>query len=323
MQRREIIAGIFSATLPLAARGQQPAPVIGFVNFADREGYAEPVAAFLKGLAETGFVEGRNVAIEWRWAKRQQNLLPGMVADLVSRQVVVFAATTTEAAFAAKASATTIPVIFEMAGDPVAFGLVKSLNRPGGNMTGVTQTNIDMDPKKLQLLHELVPGKRRIALLVDPAVASAPDEVKFATEAAQVLGVELLILHASREPELEEAFAKAKQSDAAGLLIGSGTLFTSHTPKLAALAVRHALPAMYKGRAFVSAGGLASYGTDIAEHYRLTGTYAGRILKGEKPADLPVLQASNVKLFINLTTAKALGVIVPPTLIARADEVIE
>jgi putative tryptophan/tyrosine transport system substrate-binding protein len=330
MRRRDFIAlsGAAAAALlrPRVARAQQPAmPVIGFLNAESPQGYARPLAAFLKGLGESGYEDGRNVAIEYRWAEGQNDRLPAMAADLVRRQVAVIAATSTPAALAAKAATTTIPIVFETGGDPVQLGLVPSLNRPGGNVTGVTQTNQEVTPKRLELLHELLPTARVMALLVNPAdPAVAETQTKDALSAAQTLGLELHVLNASTERDFDVALANVIQLRAGGLVIATDAFFTSRSgEQLAALAVRHAVPAAYKGREFAAAGGLLSYGSDIADSYRLTGIYTGRILKGDMAADLPVQQATKIELIINLKTAKALGITFPLSLLGRADEVIE
>ena len=327
MQRRRFISLLGGAAVawPLVARAQQSTmPVVGFVNLASAKGYAPQVSAFLKGLSETGYVDGRNVAIEYRWAEGRIDRLPAMVADLVHRQVAVIAASTTPAALAAKAATTTIPIVFETGGDPVQLGLVPSLNRPGGNVTGVTQTNWEITPKRLQLLHELVPTASVIAILVNPANPTVSETTTKAMQAAAPsLGLELHILNASTERDFDGVFAKLTQLRAGGLVIGQDPFFTIQREQLAALTVRHAVPAIFYGREFAAAGGLLSYGADVADAYRLTGNYTGRVLKGEKPADLAVQQVTKVEMYINLKTAKALGVNVPNTLIGRADEVIE
>ena len=298
--------------------------MIGFVNAASPQDFARPLAAFLKGLGETGFVDGRNAAIEYRWAEGQNERLPALVADLVHRQVTVIAATSTPAALAAKAATTTIPIVFETASDPVKIGLVASLNRPGGNVTGVAQLTVGLVPKELELLHEVVPTARVLALLVNPAdPAVAEPELREMLAAAHTLGLELQVLNASTEPDFDAVFANVIQLRAGGLVIGTDVLFTSHSEQLAALAAHYAVPAVYKGREFAAAGGLLSYGSDITDLDRLAGTYTGRVLKGEKPADLPVQQATKIELIINLKTAKALGITFPLTLLGRADEVIE
>ena len=327
MRRRDfikIVAGL-AATWPLAARAQRPTmPVIGFVNASFPQGAARQLSAFLKGLSEAGYVDGRNVAIEYRWAEGRSDRLPAMVADLVHRQVAVIAATTTPAALAAKAATTTIPIVFEMASDPVRLGLVVSLNRPGGNVTGVTQTNLEIAPKLLELLRELVPTASAIALLVNPANPTvAETNTKQLQAAARALGLELHVLNASTEHDFDGVFAKLIQLRAGGLVIGLDPYFTSWSEQFAALSIRHAVPTVFQEREFAVAGGLLSYGAAITEAYRLAGNYTGRILKGDKPADLPVQQLTKVELIINLKTAKALGLNVPNTLIGRADEVIE
>jgi ABC-type uncharacterized transport system substrate-binding protein len=327
MQRRQFITllGSVAVAWPITAHAQQSTmPVVGFVNVASAKSYAPQVSAFLKGLSEAGYVDGQNVTIEYRWAEGRTNQLPAMVADLVHRQVAVIAATTTPAAIAAKAANTTIPIVFEMASDPVRLGLVASLNRPGGNATGVTQRNVEIAPKRLQLLHELVPTANVIALLVNPANPTiAETTTKEMQAAAPSFGLELHVLNASTERDFDGVFAKLIQLRAGGLVIGPDPFFTSQREQLAALALRHAVPTIYQTRGFAAAGGLLSYGADTADAYRLAGIYTGRVLKGEKPADLPVQQATKVEMYINLKTAKALGVNVPNTLIGRADEVIE
>src|SRR5262245_1299750 len=325
MKRREFLTLIGAATAwPLSARAQQPLPVVGFVNVASANGHAPQLSAFLKGLSEAGYVDSRNVAIEYRWAEGRADRLPAMVADLIHRQVAVSAATSTPAALAAKAATATIPIVFTTSSDPVRLKLVTSLSKPGGNVTGVTQTNVEMAPKRLQLLRDLVPAARAIALLVNPENPTlAETNTKEVRAAARTLGLELHVLNASAERDFDGIFAKLTQLRAGGLVIGGDTFFIDRSEQLAALAVRHAVPTIYQSRSFAVAGGLLSYGTDFTETYRLAGNYTGRVLKGDKPADLPVQQAAKVELYINLKTAKALGVNVPSTLIGRADEVIE
>jgi putative tryptophan/tyrosine transport system substrate-binding protein len=327
VRRREfikVIAGT-AAAWPLAARAQQPAmPTIGFINASSPKGHARQLAGFLKGLSEAGYVDGRNVAIEYRWAEGQNDRLPAMAADLVRRQVAVIAATTTPAALAAKAATTTIPIVFELGSDPVQLGLVASFNRPGGNVTGATQANLEAAPKQLELLHGLVPTASVMALLVNPANAPVTETtVREVPAAARAFGLELHVLNASNEDDFDAVFAKLIQLRAGGLVIGGGAFFASRSQRLGALTVRHAVPAISSYREFAVAGGLLSYGTDIGEAYRLAGIYTGRILKGDKPADLPVQQATKVEFYINLKTAKALGINVPTAMQARADEMIE
>jgi putative tryptophan/tyrosine transport system substrate-binding protein len=327
MNRREFIGmvGAVATAWPLAARAQPPPmPVLGFLNAESAQGYARQLAALLKGLGEAGYVDGRNVAIEYRWAEGRNDQLPAMAADLVHRQVAVIAATTTPAALAAKAATATIPIVFESAADPVRFGLVASLSRPGGNVTGVTQTNAEVAPKLLEMLHELLPKTRIMGLLVNPAAGDlATAQTKDFLAAAQTLGVELHVLNASTDSDLDAVFANLLQLRAGGLVISTDPFFTSRSEQLAALGGRNAMPTAYKGREFAAAGGLLSYGTDIADTFRLAGNYTGRILKGDKPADLPVQQAAKVELIINLKAAKALGITFPLSLLGRADEVIE
>jgi putative ABC transport system substrate-binding protein len=282
------------------------------------------LAAFLKGLGENGYVESRNVSIEYRLAESQFDRLPAMMADLVHRQVTVIAATTTPAALAAKAATTTIPIIFETGTDPVRLGLVARLNRPGGNVTGITNLSVEIGPKRLELLHELVPTARVIGLLVNQAdTALAQAQLRAIQSAANTLGLELQVVNASSEHDFDAAFANLIRSRAGGLVISADSVFTRSMEQLATLTVRHSVPAVYLYREFAAAGGLASYGTEITETYRMAGIYTGRILKGEKPAELPVLQPTKFELVINLKTAKALGITVPLPLSGRADELIE
>ena len=299
-------------------------PVVGFVNAASAKNYTRQLAAFLKGLSETGYVAGQNVEIEYRWAEGRNDQLPAMVADLVHRQVAVIAATSTPAALAAKAANTTIPIVFETGADPIKIGLVADLSRPGGQVTGVSQTNVEMAPKRMQLLHELIPTASVMALFVNPADGTLAEAYSREVQAAaRTLGVELHILNVSTDRDLDGAFAKLIESRAGGLVISGGAFLTSRNEQLAALALHHAVPTIFADREFAAAGGLLSYGAAIADAYRLAGHYTGRILKGDKPADLPVQLATKVELYINLKTAKTLGVNIPNTLIGRADEVIE
>ncbi len=326
MRRRDFITLLGgAATWPLATQAQQGAtPVVGFLNAESAQGYGRPLAAFIKGLSETGYEDGRNVTIEYRWAEGHNDRLPAMAAELVRRQVAVIAATTTPAALAAKAATATIPIVFESATDPIRFGLVTSLSRPGGNVTGITQTNAEVAPKLLQWLHEVLPDAHVMGLLVNPADPALADaQTKDFLSAAQTLGVELHVLNASIEDDLDVAFTKLGQLRAAALVISTDPFFTSRSAQLATLAIRNGMPAAYKGREFAAAGGLLGYGTDIAETFYQAGVYTARILKGAKPADLPVQQSSKVELIINMKTAKALGITFPITLLGRADEVIE
>ena len=326
MRRREFIAGLGGAAAwPLAASAQQPAmPVIGFLNGGSPDGYyASMVAAFRRGLKETGYVEGQNVAIEFRWAEGQYDRVPAMAAELVRRQVTVIVANT-PGNLAAKAATTTIPIVFTTANDPVQIGLVASLSRPGGNVTGATQFGVELVAKQLELAHEIVPTATVIAALVNPNNPYAETLSRDLQVAARILGVQLHVLRASAERDFDAAFATLVQLRAGALVIGADQFLASHSEQLAGLTLRHAVPAVsFEDRPFVAAGGLMSYGGSTPEGYRIAGVYAGRILKGDKPSDLPVQQVTKVELIINLKTARALGLTVPLTLLGRADEVIE
>jgi len=328
MRRREFIRlfGGSAFAWPLAARAQQPAiPVVGFLSTASPDSYAIRLRAFRQGLKDAGYVEGQNVTIEYRWAEGQNDRLPALAADLVHRQVdAIVAGGGTPSAVAAKAATAAIPIVFEVATDPVKIGFVARLDKPGGNLTGVANLNVEIGPKRLELMHELLPSVTVIAVLVNPANPALFEPfVRSLQTAASGLGLELHILNASTERELDTVFATLVQLKAGALVIGPDVFFNSHIEQIAALAIGHALPAVYQYRPFVEAGGLLSYGSDEAETYRQVGIYAGRILKGEKPADLPVVQSTKVELIINLKTAKALGLTIPLPLLGRADEVIE
>ena len=324
MRRRDFIKVIAGSAMvwPVSVRAQELAkPVVGFLNAASARGYERQVAAFLKGLGEMGFVDGQNVTVEYRWADGQNDRLPTMAADLVRRQVAVIAATTTPAALVARLATTTIPIVFEGGMDPIRVGLVARFDRPGGNITGVTQLNVQVGPKRLELLHEVVGKATVIAFLINPNEPN-PEKADM-QEAARNLGVELRVLNASSEREFEPAFANVVQMRAGGLVIGSSGVFVAHQKELAALAVRHAVPAVFENREFAAAGGLMSYGGSQSDGYRMTGVYVGRILKGEKASELPVQQGTKVEFCINLKAARVLGLTVPNTLVGRADEVIE
>ena len=328
MRRRDFIGllGGAAAAWPLAARAQRPAmPVIGFLGTDSPELYAFRLRAFREGLRETGYVEGGNVAFEYRWAEGHYDRFPALVAELVSLKVnLIGAFSSNSPALAAKAATATIPILFASGGDPVAVGLVASLSRPGGNITGVATLSVELGAKRLEVLHELVPTTSSIALLVNPTNPTNAETLSRDLQvAARTRGVDLHVFHASTESDLDTVFASLRQLRASALIIASDAFFNSRTQLLTALAARHAVPTIYPYREYVTAGGLVSYGDSLRDSYRLVGIYAGCILKGEKPADLPVQQSTKVELFINLKTAKALGITVPPNLLARADEVIE
>jgi putative ABC transport system substrate-binding protein len=326
MRRREFIILVGGAAVcPLVASAQQAQmPVVGYLSAASPDEGESRAAAFRRGLQESGYVVGQNVAIEYRWANQQIDRLPAMAADLVQRHVNVIAATGTPGALAAQAATTTIPIVFESGSDPVRLGLVANLNRPGGNVTGVSSLIVEVGPKRLELLHELLPTAKVMALLLNP-----DDRVLAQTQQREVLsaarnrGIELHVLNVRSEGDFDAVFADIKRLRVGGLVIGAGSVFLGGINKLAALTVRHVVPAIYQFRAFPAAGGLISYGSDILDSYRLAGVYTGRVLRGENPAELPVVQATKFELVINLKTAKAFGITVPNTLIGRADELIE
>jgi putative ABC transport system substrate-binding protein len=325
VRRREFISLLGgAATWPLAARAQQSAmPVIGWLGSGSPGPSAPAVTVFRQGLAEAGYVEGRNVAIEYRWAEGQYDRLPTLATELVRRKVAVMVATPIPAALAAKAATATIPIVFSSAADPVNLGLVGSLARPGGNATGVNFFQAELSAKQLGLLRELRPNAARIGVLVNPANANVEGLTKDVTAAAAALGIEIEIVHARDSREIEEAFATLVHNKAGALLVGADSFFFNRRVQLATLAARHVIPAVFFNREFAEAGGLMSYGSSLSEMNRQLGVYTGRILKGAKPDELPVVQSTKFELVINLPTAKALGLDVPPTLLARADEVIE
>jgi len=327
MKRREFITliGGMAAMWPLAARAQQAAmPVIGFLSSTSPEVYASRLRAFTQGLKEEGYIKGQNVAIEYRWAGDDDDRLPVLAAELVHRQVTVIVAGGSGASAAAKAATATIPIVFETASDPVTFGLVASLNRPGGNLTGVTNLNVEVAQKRLELLRELLPAATIIAVLVNPSAPTITEQfTRDLQAAAPALGLQLRFLHASTDRDLDSAFEALGQLRADALVIGPYQFFNSRMERIGALSLRHAVPTIFLYRKFVAAGGLMSYGADEAETFRLVGNSTGKILKGANPGDLPVQRATKVELIINLKTAKALGIAVPLALSGRADEVIE
>jgi putative ABC transport system substrate-binding protein len=327
MRRRELITlfGQAVAAWPIAARAQQPRmPVIGFLSFQSAAAFTHAVTAFRQGLNETGYVEGRNVAIEYRWADGQGDRLPLLAAELVRRQVAVIAATGGDpTVLAVKQATTTIPTVFTVGGDPVALGLVKSLNRPAGNVTGITQMAVLLDPKRLEVLRELMPGVSVVAVLRNPDNSNAETQVSALEAAARTIGMQLRFVTANSEGEINTAFAALAELHVGALMVASDPFFNGRRSQIVALATRLAVPAIFHQREFALDGGLMSYGTSVTDMYRLAATYTGRILNGEKPADLPIQQSTKVELVINLKIAKTLGLTFPITLLGRADEVIE
>jgi ABC-type uncharacterized transport system substrate-binding protein len=327
LRRREFIALIgAAATWPFGAHGQPPAklPTVGFLGSDSPDTYTDRLRAIRLGLKSTGFIEGQNVTIEYRWAAGRNDKLPEFAADLVRRQVAVIVAPTTPSVLAAKAATKTIPIVFFTAGDPVDLGLVASLSRPDTNLTGATTLTLEVGPKWLQFLHEMVPHATSLALLINPTSPNLAETQTSALEAAaRSRGLQLYVLKASTEKDFDTTFARVAQLGASGLVISSDSFFFSQTAQLARLALRHAVPTIFGFREFVAAGGLMSYGGSLTESFRWVGVYTGRVLKGEKLADLPVQQSTKIELFINLKTAEALGLELPATLLTRADDIIE
>ncbi len=330
MKRREFIRLVGGAAplmlRPIAVRAQQPAkPLMGWLSNASADVYTVRLGAFRQGLKQVGYIEGQNLDIEYRWAEGQNDRLPVLAAELVQRQVAVIAAAGgTPAALAAKAATQTIPIVFAVSVDPVVTGLVASLNQPGGNMTGITNLNVEVGPKRLELLRELLPAATNVALLLNPTSPSITDAfLRTLQPGARAIGLQLHVLHAASDRDFDPVFEKLVQLRVDALVISPDVFFNTRSEQLARLALRHGVPAIYQYRPFAAAGGLVSYGSDETEYYRLVGVYTGRILKGDKPGNLPVQQSTKVELIINLRTAKALGVTVPLSLLGRADEVIE
>jgi putative ABC transport system substrate-binding protein len=325
MRRREFIAALGAAAWPLPGHSQQaaPVPVIGFMNGASAELSTEYLQHFRQGLAEMGYVEGQNLAVEFRWANGRYDQLPAFAADLVHRQVSVIAATSTPTGRPAKAATSTIPIVFVTGSDPVEQGLVTNLNRPDGNVTGVTTLAVELGQKRMELMREVIPAAKLIGVLINPTGPNLESVSRDLHTAAHIIKLPIHILHASTEADMERAFAELVRVRADALVIGTDTFFNSQSGRLATLAMRHRVPAIYQYREFVAAGGLMSYAGSITDAYQVAGLYVGRILKGEKPTDLPVQQSTKAELFINLKTAEAFKLTVPPTLLARADEVIE
>jgi putative tryptophan/tyrosine transport system substrate-binding protein len=326
MRRRDFIKAVAGSAFawPVAARTQQPVmPVIGFLHAGSADGYAKEAAGFEQGLREIGYNAGQNVTIEYRWANGQYDRLSDLAADLVRKRVAVIAAAPIPSAIAAKRATTTIPIVFELGADPVRFGLVASLNRPGGNITGVVNLSNTLVTKRIEIMHQVVPSATSIALLVDPGIATSEGVIADAKKAETLLGIRIEVLKANAPDEIEVAFARVVELRAGALVVGVGPVFTSYVQKIAELASRYRVPANHEAREFARAGGLFSYGTDLPDAYRLTGVYSARILHGDKAAELPVQQAAKIEMAINLKTAKALGITFPLALLGRADEVIE
>jgi putative tryptophan/tyrosine transport system substrate-binding protein len=324
MKRREFFAAFGAAVvLPFTVRAQQSMWVIGLLSSGSSYDYAPMIAALRKSLQTSGFVEGQNLKIEYVWADEQYDRLPALAADLVSRKVNVIVAVTTPAALALKPATVTLPIVFAIGGDPVRSGLVESLSRPGGNLTGAAHLSVETAPKRLELLHELMPGEKSVRLLVNPTNPLTESVISSVEATARQFALKLQVVRARNDEELDSVFASLAGSRVDGLVIGTDPFFTSRSERLGATSLRLALPAIYQYREFTSAGGLMSYGGSILDSYRQAGLYVGRILKGERPADLPVQLSTKVELFLNLRTANALGLTVPLPLIGRADEVIE
>ena len=325
MRRRSILQGVVGSAVvtPFVARAQQSMPMIGFLNGGSAAGYAPMVAAVREGLKESGYVEGQNVVIEFGWAEGKYDRLKALAAEMVRRQVDVIAATSTPAALATKAITSTIPIVFTTGADPVQLGLVASLNRPGGNVTGVSFLVNELTSKQLEMLHTIVPKASLFGFLVNPDVAYAQSQAKDAEDAARALGLRIVVLNAKTENDIDAAFKTLVQQKAGGLVTISEPFLNSRRDQIIALAARHSLPALYPVRDYVTAGGLVSYGTSIIGAYREVGVYTGRILKGEKPTDLPVVRPTKLELVINLRTVKVLGIELPERVLAVADEVIE
>jgi len=326
IRRREFITLLGGAAAwPLAAHAQQPAmPVVGFLGAPSAAPYARYVAAVHQGLKEVGYVEHQNVAMEYRWADSQYDRLPALAADLVSRRVaVIIPIGGSPATVAAKAATSTIPIVFNLGADPVELGLVTNLSRPGGNITGIANMTLEIETKRLELLHELAPSSSSLAILLNPSSAQAQTREREAQRAARVIGRQVLILKAGTGHEIEGAFATLVRERAGALLVGGDSFFNTQATLFVVLTARHSIPTVYPFKSFVDAGGLMSYGASLLDAYRQTGVYTGRVLKGEKPGDLPIAQPTKFELVINLKTARAVGIVIPPTLLARADEVIE